>query len=134
MSCLTTLPATGHGTVCKISLRSSTPELIVYLGNKYGELHYRLGTLLVYSRGNEPVNALNTHRIIVRVACLRYGMSGSGKVIFPARCVGPDYRPEEEKPTATVSTQIAHENVHILPQTPQLIALLTYVTHFRQTP
>lgn len=41
--------------------------------------------------------------------------------------VGPDYRPKAEKPRATVSTQISHANVHILAQTPQLIALLTYV-------
>lgn len=43
----------------------------------------------------------------------------------PEDCVGPDYRPKTEKPTATVSTQILYDNVHILPQTPQLIALLT---------
>lgn len=43
----------------------------------------------------------------------------------PAQCVGPDYRPE--KPIATVSTPVSFENVHTLPQTPQLIALLTYV-------
>jgi len=43
----------------------------------------------------------------------------------PAQGVGPDYRPEEQKPTATVSTEISYDNVHILPQTPQLIALLT---------
>ena len=43
----------------------------------------------------------------------------------PALGVGPDYRPEEEKPTATVSKKVPYENVHILPQTPQLIALLT---------
>ena len=29
-------------------------------------------------------------------------------------------------PAHSVSTPIHHENVHILPQTPQLIALLTY--------
>ncbi|KAL8827377.1 MAG: hypothetical protein Q9191_003226 [Dirinaria sp. TL-2023a] len=45
----------------------------------------------------------------------------------PAHCVGPDYRPEAQKPTATVSTEVSHENVHILPQTPQLIALLTMI-------
>ena len=39
--------------------------------------------------------------------------------------VGPDYRPKTEKPAATVSTQVSYDNVHILPQTPQLIALLT---------
>ena len=48
-------------------------------------------------------------------------------VVSPAHCVGPDYRPDEQKPTATVSTEIKSETVHILPQTPQLIALLTYV-------
>jgi len=45
----------------------------------------------------------------------------------PAHAVGPDYRPEAQKPTATVSTKVTYENVHILSQTPQLIALLTYV-------
>jgi len=45
----------------------------------------------------------------------------------PAQCVGPNYRPEGQKPTATVSTQISYDNVHILPQTPQLIALLTMI-------
>lgn len=43
----------------------------------------------------------------------------------PSKCVGPDYRSATEKPTATVSTEIPHDNVHILPQTPQLISLLT---------
>lgn len=43
----------------------------------------------------------------------------------PAQGVGPFYRPEDEKPTATVSKDISYENVHVLPQTPQLIALLT---------
>jgi hypothetical protein len=44
----------------------------------------------------------------------------------PVNCVGPDYRPENEKPTATTSTQVSYDNVHILSPTPQLIALLTY--------
>jgi uracil phosphoribosyltransferase len=48
----------------------------------------------------------------------------------PAHCVGPDYRPRAQKPTATVSTEISYENVHILPQTSQLIALLTYAQPF----
>ena len=43
----------------------------------------------------------------------------------PAQCVGPDYKPATQKPTATVSSGVALDNVHILPQTPQLIALLT---------
>ncbi|KAF2086896.1 PRTase-like protein [Saccharata proteae CBS 121410] len=45
----------------------------------------------------------------------------------PSKCVGPEYRPDGEKPKATVSTNVSHENVHILPQTPQLIALLTMI-------
>ncbi|KAH8821708.1 uracil phosphoribosyltransferase [Xylogone sp. PMI_703] len=45
----------------------------------------------------------------------------------PTACVGPDYRPEQQKPTATVSTEVKFENVHVLPQTPQLIALLTMI-------
>ena len=43
----------------------------------------------------------------------------------PAKSVGPTYRPDAEKPTATVSEQVSHDNVMVLPQTPQLIALLT---------
>ena len=43
----------------------------------------------------------------------------------PAQGVGPTYRRDDEKPTATVSKEVSYENVHILPQTPQLIALLT---------
>ncbi|KAL7271675.1 Uracil phosphoribosyltransferase, synthesizes UMP from uracil [Rhizina undulata] len=43
----------------------------------------------------------------------------------PAAAIGPQYK--EEKPQATVSTPINHKNVHILPQTPQLIALLTMI-------
>jgi len=46
----------------------------------------------------------------------------------PAQEVGPNYKPAEQKPTATVSNPISYENVHILPQTPQLIALLTCVS------
>ncbi|KAF2238572.1 PRTase-like protein [Viridothelium virens] len=45
----------------------------------------------------------------------------------PSQCVGPEYRPDGQKPTATVSTEVSHENVHILPQTSQLIALLTTI-------
>ena len=45
----------------------------------------------------------------------------------PTECLGPEYRPEEHKPKATVSTEPSHENVLILKQTPQLISLLTYV-------
>lgn len=43
----------------------------------------------------------------------------------PAQGVGPFYRPDTEKPTATVSKEVRFDNVHVLPQTPQLIALLT---------
>ncbi|TPR10898.1 60S ribosomal protein L18-A [Aspergillus niger] len=45
----------------------------------------------------------------------------------PAQGVGPIYRPDGEKPTATVSKDIFYENVHVLPQSPQLIALLTMI-------
>ena len=46
----------------------------------------------------------------------------------PTECVGPDYRSESQKPTATVSTKVNFEAVTVLPQTPQLIALLTCVS------
>ncbi|KAK1655763.1 uracil phosphoribosyltransferase [Colletotrichum orchidophilum] len=49
--------------------------------------------------------------------------SGSG----PTQCVGPLYRSESQKPTATVSTEIKLDNVVVLSQTPQLIALLTII-------
>ncbi|KAK5681132.1 Uracil phosphoribosyltransferase, synthesizes UMP from uracil [Elasticomyces elasticus] len=45
----------------------------------------------------------------------------------PSENLGPDYRPTEQKPEATVSTKVSHDNVTILPQTPQLIALLTMI-------
>jgi len=49
----------------------------------------------------------------------------------PSQSVGPEYRPSTQKPTATVSTPLKQENVHILPQTPQLIALLTMIRDHR---
>jgi len=52
-------------------------------------------------------------------------MASTFEAPAPAKFVGPEYRPQEEKPTATVSTEVERPNVHILPQTPQLIALLT---------
>ena len=45
----------------------------------------------------------------------------------PSQCIGPDYRDSDLKPTATVSKSPAHDNVTVLSQTPQLIALLTCV-------
>ncbi|KAJ0167344.1 Uracil phosphoribosyltransferase [Colletotrichum tanaceti] len=45
----------------------------------------------------------------------------------PTQCVGPLYRSESQKPTATVSTEVNSDNVIVLPQTPQLIALLTII-------
>ncbi|RYP56812.1 hypothetical protein DL771_011587 [Monosporascus sp. 5C6A] len=45
----------------------------------------------------------------------------------PTQCVGPDYRSESQKPIATVSTEVKYDNVVTLPQTPQLIALLTMI-------
>ncbi|KAK3378180.1 uracil phosphoribosyltransferase-domain-containing protein [Podospora didyma] len=41
--------------------------------------------------------------------------------------VGPDYRSESTKPTATISTPVPFDTVTILPQTPQLIALLSTI-------
>jgi len=58
-------------------------------------------------------------------------MSGKSEFrprLAPTQGVGPDYRTESQKPTATVSTGVEFENVTVLPQTPQLIALLTWVT------
>ncbi|CZT21604.1 probable uracil phosphoribosyltransferase FUR1 [Ramularia collo-cygni] len=43
----------------------------------------------------------------------------------PSQQMGPSYRMSEDKPTATVSTNPKISNLHILPQSPQLIALLT---------
>lgn len=51
--------------------------------------------------------------------------NASEPIPSPAQGVGPVYRPDGEKPTATVSRTLSYENVHVLPQTPQLIALLT---------
>ena len=45
----------------------------------------------------------------------------------PTQTVGPDFRSQNQNPSATVSVEVPFENVHILPQTPQLIALLSYV-------
>lgn len=45
----------------------------------------------------------------------------------PSKCVGPEYKDSKDLPTATVSTEIPHDNVHILPQTSQLISLLTII-------
>lgn len=56
---------------------------------------------------------------------------GSPLQRVPSKHLGPEYRALDEKPAATVSKSVKQENVHILPQTPQLIALLTYV---RQQP
>lgn len=43
----------------------------------------------------------------------------------PTQSLGPEFKSEDEKPTATVSSEVGIENVRILPQTPQLIALLS---------
>ncbi|KAI2473773.1 uracil phosphoribosyltransferase [Annulohypoxylon bovei var. microspora] len=53
--------------------------------------------------------------------------SGNRPQAGPVQCVGPDYRPPSQKPIATVSTEVEHDNVITLPQTPQLIALLTKI-------
>lgn len=49
----------------------------------------------------------------------------------PTKHLGPEYRPAEEKPKATVSKSLDLENLQVLPQTPQLIALLTYIRSIR---
>ncbi|GAB0135513.1 UPRTase [Epichloe bromicola] len=43
------------------------------------------------------------------------------------QCIGPSHRPAGQKPSATVSAEVAFENVRVLPQTPQLIALLSMI-------
>lgn len=43
----------------------------------------------------------------------------------PVKGVGPVSIPDDKKPAATVSKVVKYENVSVLPQTPQLIALLT---------
>ncbi|KAI1106103.1 uracil phosphoribosyltransferase [Jackrogersella minutella] len=58
--------------------------------------------------------------------------SGNRPQAGPVQCVGPDYRSPSQKPIATVSTEVEHDNVVTLPQTPQLIALLTKIRD-RQT-
>ncbi|KAF7189225.1 Uracil phosphoribosyltransferase [Pseudocercospora fuligena] len=50
---------------------------------------------------------------------------GSPLIRAPSQQLGPNYRSTDLKPTATVSTVPKISNLHILPQTPQLIALLT---------
>lgn len=54
-----------------------------------------------------------------------FDMSTEHQSQGPTELVGPDYRPTSQKPEATVSTPLSHANVHILPQTPQLLSLLT---------
>ncbi|UNI24489.1 Uracil phosphoribosyltransferase [Purpureocillium takamizusanense] len=41
--------------------------------------------------------------------------------------VGPGHLSQEQKPSATVSAEVAFDNVHVLSQTPQLIALLSMI-------
>ncbi|EON96102.1 putative uracil phosphoribosyltransferase protein [Phaeoacremonium minimum UCRPA7] len=54
--------------------------------------------------------------------------------IAPTKSVGPEYRSETQKPTATVSSKVKFDNVTVLPQTPQLIALLTTGEELMLTP
>ncbi|KAI5249772.1 uracil phosphoribosyltransferase [Aureobasidium subglaciale] len=39
----------------------------------------------------------------------------SDKSNAPSQCLGPNYRAEGEKPTATVSKKVRHDNVHSIP-------------------
>ncbi|KEY66554.1 hypothetical protein S40285_05159 [Stachybotrys chlorohalonatus IBT 40285] len=43
------------------------------------------------------------------------------------QCVGPDFVAQDQKPSATVSAEVHFDNVRVLPQTPQLIALLSMI-------
>ncbi|KAG6018165.1 Uracil phosphoribosyltransferase, synthesizes UMP from uracil [Claviceps pusilla] len=45
----------------------------------------------------------------------------------PTQCIGPSHRSVEHKPSATVSTKISFDNIYVLPQSPQLIALLSII-------
>lgn len=47
----------------------------------------------------------------------------ASKTTPTTQCVGPNYL--SQNPTATVSTPVNFETVTVLPQTPQLIALLS---------
>jgi uracil phosphoribosyltransferase len=53
------------------------------------------------------------------------GDEGGKSAAAPTQTVGPDYRPDSQKPKATVSKEPTQQNVTVLNQTPQLIALLT---------
>lgn len=41
------------------------------------------------------------------------------------KCIGPGHHSTGRKPSATVSAEVPFDNVCVLPQTPQLIALLS---------
>ncbi|PHH58453.1 hypothetical protein CDD81_5807 [Ophiocordyceps australis] len=41
--------------------------------------------------------------------------------------VGPRHQTQDQKPLATLSAKVPFDNVHVLPQTPQLIALLSII-------
>ncbi|KAK5995816.1 Uracil phosphoribosyltransferase [Cladobotryum mycophilum] len=43
------------------------------------------------------------------------------------QCVGPHFKTPDQKPSATVSAEVPFDNVYVLPQTPQLIALLSMI-------
>lgn len=66
-------------------------------------------------------------RRFIHITCQlpQLNMGSDAQPTAPSQCLGPEYRPSTQRPTATVSTPLKQENVHILPQTPQLIALLT---------
>ncbi|CAK7563099.1 MAG: Uracil phosphoribosyltransferase, synthesizes UMP from uracil [Sporothrix epigloea] len=51
----------------------------------------------------------------------------ASKSAATTQCVGPTYRAENQMPTATVSTPVDFDTVTVLPQTPQLIALLSMI-------
>jgi hypothetical protein len=116
-----------------VLLFTSTPLVcILYLSKihslllirpAYPTLHPRTHN---YSRHHKPEAPSKLPQSNQIPSSTTTNMASNGQTsLAPSKCVGPEYK--SDKPTATVSTEIPHENVHILPQTPQLISLLTYV-------
>jgi hypothetical protein len=112
--CVTSLHSNSFNSLYKVSavLHFLVPLLPCIL-QRYRYLEYQLSQEYI------PRKLSRQYSVIIRP------MSSSAPLHkTPSRSVGPNYRSEGELPTATVSTEVSLSNVHILPQTPQLIALL----------
>lgn len=72
-----------------------------------------------------PHPASSTFRRPIVYFFCRTGMAQSAPTTSPMVCLGPDYRSDSQKPAATISKDVPFDNVHVLLQSPQLIALLT---------